>query len=67
MRRSISTSTCIAAWRRFAADESAATATEYSLMLALISLAIVSAVNSTGQSINSVLDFIGGAFASMSK
>jgi Flp pilus assembly pilin Flp len=67
MRRSISTSTCIAAWRRFAADESAATATEYSLMIALISLAIASAVNGTGQSINSLLDFIGGAFASMSK
>jgi Flp pilus assembly pilin Flp len=67
MGRSIPTSTCMAAWRRFAADENAATATEYSLMIALISLAIASAVNDTGQSINSLLNFIGGALASMSK
>jgi Flp pilus assembly pilin Flp len=67
MCRSISTSSCIAAWRRFATDESASTAIEYSLMLALISLAIVSAVNGTGQSINSLLDFIGSALSSMSK
>jgi Flp pilus assembly pilin Flp len=67
MMRSIPISTCIAAWRRFAADERAATAIEYSLMLALISLAIVSAVNGTGQSISSLLNFVGGALASMSK
>jgi Flp pilus assembly pilin Flp len=67
MSRSISTSTCIAAWRRFAADENAATAIEYSLMAALVSLAIVSAVKGTGQSIGTTLDYIGTNLASMSK
>jgi pilus assembly protein Flp/PilA len=67
MRRPVSTVTCIAAWRRFAADESAATAIEYSLAAALISLAIVGAVRGTGQSINSLLDFVGTTLAGMSK
>jgi pilus assembly protein Flp/PilA len=67
MRPSVSPVTCIAAWRRFAADESAATAIEYSMVAALISLAIVGAVKGTGQSINSLLDFVGTTLASMSK
>jgi pilus assembly protein Flp/PilA len=67
MRRSVLPETCITAWRRFAADESGATAIEYSLVAALISIAIVGAVRGTGQSINSLLDFVGTTLASMSK
>lgn len=39
----------------FATDERGATAIEYGLMVALISVAIIGTVNSMGQSINSVL------------
>jgi pilus assembly protein Flp/PilA len=42
-------------WRRFATDESAATAIEYGLMAALISLAIIGTVEAMGTSISTVL------------
>jgi pilus assembly protein Flp/PilA len=42
-------------WRRFCDDERAVTAVEYGLMVALISVAIIVAVNTTGQSINAML------------
>jgi Flp pilus assembly pilin Flp len=42
-------------WRRFRDDERAVTAVEYGLMVALISVTIIVAVNTTGQSINTML------------
>jgi len=54
--------------RRLLADEGGATAIEYGLMVALISLAIIGTVESLGQSINSVLfGQIVSALAAMSK
>jgi pilus assembly protein Flp/PilA len=41
--------------RRFARDESGATAVEYGLMVALIGLTIFAAVRAIGQGINSTL------------
>lgn len=41
--------------RRFTADESGGTAIEYGLMVSLISLAIMAAVNATGQGIKDTL------------
>jgi pilus assembly protein Flp/PilA len=57
-----------AAWRRFAADDSAATAIEYGLMVALISLALIGTIEALGSSINYVLfGQIVTALANMSK
>jgi pilus assembly protein Flp/PilA len=54
--------------RRFLAEKGAATAIEYGLMAALISLAIIGTVEALGQSINTVLyGNIVAALASMSK
>ncbi len=48
-------SACPGMLRRFGADQSGATAIEYGLMVSLISLAIMAAVNATGQGINNML------------
>jgi Flp pilus assembly pilin Flp len=57
-----------AKFRRLFAEKGAATAIEYGLMAALISLVIIGTVNALGQSINSVLfGQIVTALASMSK
>jgi pilus assembly protein Flp/PilA len=54
--------------RRFLCEEGGATAIEYSLIAALISLGIIGAINSTGQSISTLLGgTVAGALASMSK
>jgi pilus assembly protein Flp/PilA len=54
--------------RRFLADERGATAIEYGLMIALISLTIIGTIEALGQSINSVLfGQIVTALANMSK
>jgi len=56
------------AWHRFVAAEDGATAIEYGLMVALISLAIIGTIEALGQSINSVLfGQIVTALAAMSK
>jgi pilus assembly protein Flp/PilA len=56
------------AWRSFLTSQSGTTAMEYGLMAALISLAIIGAVNSMGQSISNVLfGSIASALSSMSK
>jgi Flp pilus assembly pilin Flp len=55
-------------WRCFRRDERAVTAVEYGLMAALISVAIIAAVNATGQALNTTLyGQIVTALASMSK
>ena len=54
-RQPHSTPTYIGLWRRFLADDSGATAMEYGLMAALISLAIIGTVKAMGQSISTVL------------
>ena len=61
--RAISAKLC-----RFFAEDNAATAIEYGLMVALISLVIIGTINALGQSINSVLfGQIVTSLASMSK
>jgi pilus assembly protein Flp/PilA len=57
-----------AALRRFMRDESGATAMEYGLMVALLSLAIIGTVKALGQSLNSaVFGQLVTSLASMSK
>jgi pilus assembly protein Flp/PilA len=69
MKRQITTGWIgLAGLRRFATEEGGATAIEYGLMAALISLAIIGTVEALGQSINTVLfGQIVTALASMSK
>ena len=55
-------------WRRFIADTNGATAIEYSVMAAGIGLAILGAVNATGQAIKTTLwGSIVTALSTMSK
>ena len=55
-------------WHRFLVDETATTAIEYGLMVALISLTIIGAVSATGQGIkNTLYGQIVTALASMTK
>jgi pilus assembly protein Flp/PilA len=54
--------------RRFLYEEGGATAIEYGLMAALISLGIIGAINSTGGAISTLLGgTIVGALSSLSK
>jgi pilus assembly protein Flp/PilA len=54
--------------RSFVADEDAATAVEYGLLAALLGLAIMATISSTGQAIKtSLYDQIGNTLASMSR
>ncbi len=46
--------------RKFAADESGATAIEYGLIAAGISVAILTAVNLLGENLASTFDYIAG-------
>lgn len=56
------------AWRCLVADEGGATAVEYGLMAALLGLAIMGTISSTGQAIKTELyDQIGNTLASMTK
>jgi pilus assembly protein Flp/PilA len=55
-------------WQRFQRDEHAVTAVEYGVMAALISVAIIGAVNATGQAIKTTLyGQIVSALSSMTK
>jgi pilus assembly protein Flp/PilA len=51
----------ILATRRFLRDEEGATAIEYGLLAALISVAIIIVVTTVGENLNAVFDYIGGA------
>jgi pilus assembly protein Flp/PilA len=53
--QSVLNSRCLVGLARFAADDRGATAIEYGLMAALISLAIIGTVEALGSSINTVL------------
>ncbi len=67
-RQSDPTSIRIGAWRRLLSEESGATAVEYGLMAALISLAIIGAVTTMGQAISTVLfGNVASSLANMSK
>jgi pilus assembly protein Flp/PilA len=56
------------AWHRFVADERGATAVEYGLFAALIGLAIMGTISSTGQAIKTELyEQIGNTLASMTR
>jgi pilus assembly protein Flp/PilA len=68
MRQSNPPATCTGAWSRFVTDENGATAVEYGLMAAMIGLAIMGTISSTGQAIKTELyDQIGAALSSMTK
>ena len=68
MRQSSSPPVRTVAWRRLVADESGVTAVEYGLMAALIGLAIMGTISSTGQAIKTELyEQIGNTLASMTK
>jgi pilus assembly protein Flp/PilA len=68
MRQSNSLPDRTCAGRRFVADESGVTAVEYGLMAALIGLAIMGTISSTGQAIKSELyDQIANTLASMTR
>jgi len=55
-------------WHCFVADERGATAVEYGLLAALIGLAIMATISSTGQAIKTELyEQIGNALASMTR
>jgi Flp pilus assembly pilin Flp len=67
-RRTKSAPDRIGLWRRFLAAEGGTTAMEYALMAALISLAIIGAVNTMGTAISTVLfGSVATALAGMSK
>ena len=68
MRQGNSPPVCAHACRRFIADESGATAVEYGLVAALIGLAIMGTISSTGQAIKTELyEQIGNTLASMTR
>jgi pilus assembly protein Flp/PilA len=68
MRQSNSTPARTAAWRRFLADKSGATAIEYGLLAAGLGLAIMGTISATGQAIKTTLyDQISSALSTSSK
>jgi len=68
MRQWNSLPTHMSAWRSFVADETGATAVEYGLLAALLGLAIMGTISSTGQAIKTELyDQIAATLASMSR